>query len=160
WLEVDLGLALDLGPVSLTQTTLRITFKGTDVDVELRGLEVAVDIPGTLQGKGKLALMPGGSFKAALDLLVIPPDVRAKGALAFDAATNFFVLEVGTQFSVGIPLGTTGLGVYGFSGRFVSNGKRNLPAGDDPVAKELAWYALEVVDKYVPAPGGWALGFG
>jgi hypothetical protein len=160
WLEVDLGLALDFGPVSLTQTTLRITFKGSDVDVELRGLEVAVDIPGTLQGKGKLALMPGGSFKAALDLLVIPPDVRAKGALAFDAATNFFVLEVGTQFSVGIPLGTTGLGVYGFSGRFVSNGKRNLPAGDDPVAKELAWYALEVVDKYVPAPGGWALGFG
>jgi hypothetical protein len=160
WLEVDLGLALDLGPVSLTQTTLRITFSGGNVDVELRGLEVAVDIPKTLQGKGKLALMPDGSFKAALELLVIPADVRAKGSLAFDSGTNFFMLQVDTQFSTGIPLASTGLGIYGFSGRFVSNGKRNLPAGDDPVAKELGWYALEPVDKYVPSPGGWALGFG
>jgi hypothetical protein len=160
WLEVDLGLALDLGPVSLTQTTLRITFSGGSVDVELRGLEVAVDIPKTLQGKGKLALMPNGSFKASLELLVIPADVRARGSLAFDSGTNFFLLQVDTQFSTGIPLGSTGLGIYGFSGRFVSNGRRNLPAGDDPVAKELAWYALEPVDKYVPSPGGWALGFG
>ena len=62
---------------------------------------------------------------------------------------------------VGIPLAQSGLAIYGFVGRVVSNGRRALSGPNpDPVARELAWYAKPGQNKYNPAPGQWAMGLG
>jgi len=161
WVELDLGFALDLGVVRVSGATLRLTFSGGSVDVALRGLDVSVRVPGVLEGQGRLARDAGGGLRGAVQLQVIPAGLSCAGAVAFGAG-GFFTVQVDTTFSTPIPLFTTGLGLFGFSGRFVSNGARNLAAlpPGDVVERELAWYRLPPEQKYVPERGRWALGLG
>ncbi|QAT88041.1 hypothetical protein EJ065_6512 [Corallococcus coralloides] len=161
WMELDLGFALDLGVVRVSGATLRLTFDAGDVDVALRGLDVSVRVPGVLEGQGRLARDADGGLRGAVQLQVIPAGICCAGAVAF-GAQGFFTVQVDTTFSTPIPLFTTGLGIFGFSGRFVSNGARNLAAlpSGDVVERELAWYRLPPEQKYVPTRGQWALGLG
>src|SRR5439155_249354 len=69
-------------------------------------------------------------------------------------------LEMGVIFSVGIPLANSGLGIFGFLGRFVVNGARTLPPGPDPIQQEIDWYHAPLDQKYAPRQGAWALGLG
>lgn len=160
WVEVDLAFALDLGVVTITGATVRLTFDEGAVGVELRGLAAAVDIPGTLRGAGRLSVGDGGLIRAGLDVQIIPADISARGALALQADVGFVAIEVGVIFAVGIPLAQSGLGIYGFIGRFVSNGTRDLPASADPVEREIQWYRRPPEAKYRPERGQWALGLG
>lgn len=161
WVELDLGFALDLGVVRVSGATLRITFSGGNVDVALRGLDVSVRLPGVLEGQGRLARDADGGLRGAVQLQVIPAGIACAGAVAF-GDQGFFTVQVDTTFSTPIPLFTTGLGLFGFSGRFVSNGVRNLAAlpSGDVVERELGWYRLPPEQKYVPQRGPWALGLG
>ncbi len=159
WFEVDLAFALDLGVITISKAIIRITMNGSDIDIQLRGFEASVSIPEVLEGTGRLDVgSPPGTIKGALELYVVPADLKAKGSLVF--AGGFFFLQIDTQFSSGLPIASSGLGIFGFNGRFVVNGKRALPAGNDPIQRELDWYALEPVDKYIAAPGQWAIGVG
>lgn len=159
WMEFDLEFALDLGVVRLEGARIRL-----DLDpfkVEFRGLTASVDIPGTLRGRGSVTIGDGGSFRALLALEVIPAKLSAYGALAVDQ--DFVAVEVGVQLPVGIPLGATGFGIFGFMGRFVANGTRDLskvPPGGDPVQRQLGWYVLDPKDKYTRKPGQYAFGVG
>ena len=65
---------------------------------------------------------------------------------------------MGVIFSVGIPLANSGLGIFGFLGRFVVNGARTLPPGPDPIQQEIDWYHAPLDQKYAPRQGAWALG--
>jgi hypothetical protein len=161
WIELDLGFALDLGVVQVSGATLRLTFTEGSVAVALRGLDVSVRVPKVLEGKGRLGRDPDGTLRGAVELQVIPAGVSCSGAVAFGAG-GFFTVQVDTTFSTAIPLFSTGLGIFGFSGRFVSNGARNLAAlpSGDVVERELAWYRLPPEQKYVPERGRWALGLG
>jgi hypothetical protein len=162
WFEVDLEFALDLGVITITSATIRVTFDGGSPRAELRGLGAKVNIPGTLEGAGRVAIGDGGTFKAALEIKVIPLDVIGMGALAINPAEGFVAISAGLVLPVGIPLGQSGLGLYGFVGRFVANGTRNLaglPSGD-PVQREIDWYRRNEEDKYRPERGQWALGLG
>jgi hypothetical protein len=165
WLEVDMEFALDLGVIEITSASLRVSVDD-GVSVALRGLGARVDVPGVLKGSGQLQLAHGGGVSAAVDLTIIPAELQAKAAFSMrDGMTH---LEVGVRFATALPLGGTGFGIYGFLGRFVSNGTRNLEwdpgdpnaPSDDPVDRELAWYARPVLDKYAPRPGQYALGLG
>jgi len=160
WVEVDLELALDLGVVKISKATVRASFKSANnIEVELRGLEVEIDVPGTLRGKGRLAVAPDGGLRTAMSVDVIPAGVAVGAALALK--DNFFLLQLETRFSTPIPLFSTGLGIFGFSGLFVANGERNLPPPGGSIAdRELAWFALNPENKYRPAPGKWAFGLG
>ncbi|MFQ5516926.1 MAG: hypothetical protein ACE5E8_05065, partial [Acidimicrobiia bacterium] len=162
WYEIDLAFALDLGVITVTGATIRLTFNGGDIGIELRGLAAAVEIPNTLKGAGRLALGDGGAIRAGLDVEIIPAQIAARGALALQADVGFVAIEVGVIFAVGIPLGQSGLGIYGFIGRFVSNGTRDLTGTtlDDPVQREIDWYRKPPEQKYGPMPGQWALGLG
>jgi len=159
WMEFDLEFALDLGVVRLEGARIRL-----DLDpfkVEFRGLAASIDIPGTLRGRGSVTIGDGGAFRALLAIEVIPAKLGADGALAVDH--DFVSIEVGVQLPVGIPLGGTGFGIFGFMGRFVANGTRNLdglPAGGDPVDRQLAWYERPPQDKYKPLSGQYAFGVG
>ncbi len=163
WFECDLEFALDLGVVSIEGATVRCTFGDDGFSAELRGLALAVEIPGVLRGAGRLVLGDGGAFKAALELDLISVGAKAMGALAFDPSADFLSIAMGLVLPVGIPLGATGLGIFGFIGMFVSNGARALPAGfdNDPVGREIKWFRdTPFEDKFGPHRGQWAIGLG
>ncbi len=149
--------------VSIEGATVRCTFGDDGFNAELRGLALGVEIPGVLAGRGRLVLGDGGAFKAALELDLITLGAKAMGALAFDPAADFLSIALGLILPVGIPLGATGLGIFGFLGMFVSNGARALPSGftNDPVGREIAWFRdTPYEDKFAPQRGQWALGLG
>ncbi len=163
WFEMDLEFALDLGVVSIEGATVRANFGDGGFSAELRGLALGVEIPGVLIGAGRLVLGDGGAFKAALELDLVSVGAKAMGALAFDPAHDFLSIALGLVLPVGIPLGATGLGIFGFLGMFVSNGARALPAGfgNDPVGREIAWFRdVAYEDKFTPQRGQWAIGLG
>lgn len=162
WVEVDLEFLVDLGVVTVSKCTVRVTIDdGGTPRVELRGVTVTVDVPGTLTGSGTLAIGSDGAFRAGIDVTVIPAKLNVAAAIAFEPESGFVALEIRAILPVGIPLGPSGLGLYGFVGRFVSNGTRALgPAEGDLVARELDWYRTEPELKYRPEPGQWALGLG
>ena len=163
WFECDLEFALDLGVVSINGATVRCTFSDSGFTAELRGLATGVDIPGVLRGEGRLVLGDGGAFKAALELDLMSVGAKAMGALAFDPASDFLSIALGLVLPVGIPLGATGLGIFGFLGMFVSNGARALPTGfaNDPVGREIKWFRdTPYEDKFAPQRGQWAIGLG
>ena len=158
WMELDLEFALDLGVVRLEGATVRITLQ--PFSAELRGLTAVVDVPGVIAGKGSMTVSDAGAIRALLALDIIPARLGAYGALAIDH--DFVAVEVGVQFPVGIPLASTGLGLYGLMGRFVANGARNLDglANPDPVQRELDWYARPPDQKYARHSGQFAVGLG
>lgn len=165
WFEIDLAFALDLGVIEVTKATVRITVepgKGLGgVSVELRGLGARVDVPGVIEGGGELKVGSQGDISAALDITIVPAQISAWGALVIDPVMT--MISAGVRFATGIPLFNTGLGIYGFLGRFVSGGTRKFPPGtdaSDPVARELAWYCAPEIAKYQPLAGQYALGLG
>src|SRR5262249_50234988 len=145
--------ALDLGPITLTGATVRLTFSAGSVDVELRGFGAAVEIPGVLKGGGKIAVAPNGTVGGQLDVDIIPAGIHALGGLTPHPAP---------LFATGIPLGGTGLALYGLLRKFVANGKPNLNdlTDPDPIKRELQWFAKPAIQKYVAANGQWAIGLG
>ena len=157
WIEVDMGLALDLGVIHVSQATVRATLTDGDFSIELRGLEVEVDVPGVVKGSGKLSLDQNGALSSAISLSIIPIGVSAAASLSL--LGNFFSLFVETRFSTPLPLAGTGLGIFGFNGHLVVNGSRALPAGN-VVERELSWYALAPESRYAPKDGHWAVGIG
>ncbi|MFY0534322.1 hypothetical protein [Nannocystis pusilla] len=162
WMEFDLEFALDLGVVRLEGATIRIKLPDDSApfSVEFRGLTASVDVPGAIKGKGSVTIGDGGSFRALLSLEVIPAKLSAYGSLAVDQ--DFVAVEVGVQLPVGIPLGATGFGIFGFVGRFVANGTRNLDGltAAEPVQRQLDWYTRSPELKYKRKSGQYAFGVG
>ena len=159
WLEVDLALSLDLGVVTLSNATVRVTFDGDGISgVELRGLKAKVDIPATLKGEGAVSVA-NGVISAGVQLEVVPVKVAAMGTLSL-GPNGFLALQVGVRFPAAIPFANSGLGLYGLAGRFVSNGMRAITRDPDVVKQELEWLAKDFEAKYTGQPGQYALGLG
>jgi hypothetical protein len=163
WVEVDLEFALDLGVVEISRTTIRVEIDTAvnppAISVSLRGITAKIDIPSTIKGQGSLIVLPDG-FGASLELDIIPAKIKAWGAFAI-RDPNMVHIEGGVRLATGIPLGNTGLGLFGFAGRFVANGRRNVDQADtDIIGREIGWHARNVLEKYNPQPGQFAIGFG
>jgi hypothetical protein len=159
WIELDLKFALDLGVVKITGCTLRASFTNAGLGIEFRGFSASIDLPGVVKGTGGVSIGDGGLIRAGLAATIIPINTSAMASLALQG--DFVALEVGVILPVGIPLAQSGLAIYGFVGRVVSNGKRNMTGlSSDPVQRELDWYRRPGQDKYSPAPGQWAMGLG
>ena len=158
WVETDLDFALDLGVVEISSATVRITVEPSDsVTVDLRGLAAKVDVPGAIKGGGQLQISDGGDLAAMIDLTIIPAEIQAVAALKLEGPMT--QLEAGVRFATALPLAGTGFGLYGFKGRFVSNGTRDLTGlAEDPVERELGWFAKPV--KYESRAGQYAIGLG
>ena len=83
WIEVDLEFLVDLGVVTISRAIVRLTIDDDGgLRVEVRGITVDVDIPGTLTGSGTLSLGDGGVFKAGIDVTVVPVQLTVGAALA------------------------------------------------------------------------------
>ena len=163
WFEVDMVLNLDLGVVRLTSATIRIVAEsGKPLGVEIRGLGVAVSIPGVLEGSGTASIQSDGSVAATLDVDVVAAGLSARAELELKPAFSYVAISVTVILPVGIPLANSGLGIFGFVGQFVSNGQRTIEVDPtvDPVQAELDWYVELFAAKWEPRNGQWALGLG
>jgi hypothetical protein len=158
WLEVDLAMAADLGVVELSTATVRVVFGSGGIEgVELRGLRASVDVAEVVSGEGSLDV-GNQVIHAGLQLDVVPLKLAAQANLAI-GDHGFVELEIGARFPAPLPFANSGLGLFGVVGRFVSNGRRDVPPGTDPVDRELKWLA-KPAPKYAPEPGQYAMGLG
>lgn len=168
WFEGRIAIAMEIGVIEITEAIVRLTFHdGPDPlpDFELRGLVIKADIPGTLEGEGRIRIEDGGILRAAVDANVIPLGLGAQAGLAVGKPPEidpsvFLELFLGVQFSTPLPLAQSGMAIYGFKGLFVMNGTRKLPNNPDPVGRELEWWQAPPGFKYEPEKDQYAIGVG
>lgn len=139
WIEVDLGFKLDLGPVQVSEATLRGTLDGTGrLAGSLRGLTASIDLAPAIDGEGAVALLESG-FRAFLDANIQPLGGLAARA-EVEKVREIVKLALGVDLPGPIPLANTGLGIYGLGGVFAANGAPRSPTPDeDAIAYQLAW---------------------
>ena len=140
--EIDLGFAVDLGVVTIERARVRLRFDPLGPP-ELTAFAAGIDIPGALRGRGYLE-MNESEIKGQIDLTIVPVQVRIAAGVGVAninengrKATGVIVsLEV--EFPVAIPLGNSGLGIYGFLGLFAMHYSRKEPP-PSAMAPALAW---------------------
>lgn len=170
---------------------LKITwYDDGSTDITLEGVGVELEIPGTLRFKGEVSFMELDGQKRfdgdiTLDLMAI--GLRLDGKIVIGTATHpdtgeytFFALYVGLELPAGIPLWSTGLGIYGLAGLLAIQMAPNKGAApnalhpssrtDEEWFENLdgspGWYKRDVVGitdlrgKWDPVKDGFALGAG
>jgi|GEM_PF-2993141 len=173
-LEMDLALGINLGIITVDKirVTVKVNDGGGAPDIFIIPTKVSVDIPGALIGQGYLdvgrpnnvqgsAAEVHGGFKGFVDITLVPIKLRIAASLGIGpvskdgrSATAFFLgLEV--ELPAAIPLGSTGIGIYGFLGLFGMHYKRSEPAeADGQLPPALRWFD-EVVHGNVIDISGW-----
>lgn len=167
--EIDLGFAVDLGVVSIERARVRMTFDPLGPP-ELTAFAASIDVPGALTGRGYME-MNENEIKGQIDLTIVPVHVRVAAGVAVAnidkdgrKATGVIVsLEV--EFPVAIPLGNSGLGIYGFLGLFAMHYARKEPPAS-AMAPALAWLKDIAhgnptdIAAWEPRIDSWAFGVG
>lgn len=149
WIEVDLRFKLDLGPVKVSGVTVRGTLDANGkLSGSLRGLDASVALAPMIDGKGVVQLTQSG-FYAALAAQIQPLGLGARADV--ETADDMVKLALGVDLPGPLPLGNTGLGIYGIGGVFAANGKpAPVPPGKDPVEHQLKWNYKDQ-GSFVPA---------
>jgi hypothetical protein len=187
WVGFSGGLKLVAGlQAGASVEGLRITwFEGhlSEARITLNGVGVELKIPGVLELKGAVSyreIQTGEElvrrFDGDITLKLETPQLAIDGTVVIGSVTgtgtgeryNFFAVYVDVELPTGIPLGSTGLGIYGFAGLFA------LRMEPDKKPDE-AWFAIDhahsfyhraepgITDlkhKWVPRKGSFALGAG
>lgn len=163
WFEIDLRFVVDLGPVMISGATVRATFDNGDVSLGLRGLLAGVEVPGLLSGEGQLSFTPGtpghpGGFAVVLGVEVPPVGLAALGFLRYDDSEDH-KLEIGFAVDLPgpIPLGPTGLGLYGVLGTFGHNARMPALDPDNPFRSLRKWKPWRPLEA---GPGNTTIGIG
>src|SRR5574341_547483 len=154
------------------------------VRVSLDGVGVELDIPGTLKFAGKVSYreLPGPvhRFDGDIELDLVALDLQIDGKIVIGSASDgqggtytFFALYVGVELPAGIPLFSTGLGLYGIAGLIAidmaPNKSRPPHEGEqwyDNQDGSAGWYkrpqvgVTDLATKWGPEPGAFALGGG
>lgn len=162
WIEVDLRFKLNLGPVEVSGTTIRVTLEDSGTaSASIRGMQAGLSIPGVIEGRGGLQLIEGeGGFEANLMAKVMPLNLSFSAGLAY--ADPRVLLDLALDLPAPIPLGTSGLGVFGIAGGLGLNAVPTLAAlpGDDTIAKEFDWPPKELNKAFAASPPNTTLRFG
>jgi hypothetical protein len=139
WIEVDLRFKLDLGPVKVSGATIRGTLNDAGhIEASLRGLDAALDLSPAIDGQGAFHMLSPSGFDAHLAANIQPLMISADAGITVQE--SMVELFLGVDLPGPIPLGTTGLGLYGIGGLFVINGRPTpAPAGSDAVTYQLNW---------------------
>lgn len=160
-LEIDLQPKADLGIVTIDRASVRVPLDGGGVPT-LTALGAQVNV-GLLQGSGSLELLPNG-FKGKFDASFgTPLDIRAAAVLELeDAADGPVSVRLGfdVDWPVPIPLGSSGIGLFGILGVLAARRRRDVSPGKTA----LDWYVEAdgnpISGKWAADPEGWALGVG
>ncbi|HEX7185099.1 MAG TPA: hypothetical protein VF756_24940 [Thermoanaerobaculia bacterium] len=132
---------------------LRITWyeDGRDPKISLNGAGVELKIPDVLELKGSVSFreldgaLPGEKirrFDGDIHLTLETPNIEIDGTLVIGSVKgpagryNFFAIYVDVELPTGIPLASTGLGIYGFAGLFA------LQMEPDKHSDEM-WFSID-----------------
>jgi hypothetical protein len=129
-----------------------------DVSVTLSGVGVEFEVPGTVYFKGYVAMTepaPGVTRfdgQITLDLVAIGLQIEAQLVVGYDKVNDyaFFAIYIGVELPAGIPLGQSGLGLYGFAGLFAL--QLEPDRRPDPGQPELPWYGIQPGPSWYHAP--------
>lgn len=182
WFEIDLRFALNLGPVRVSGTTVRVTLgPGGVLNPEIRGLDASLSMPGLFTGAGKVALGhtatgadgtpavqadgqpangPGvGGLDLALQAWIVPLNIGASASLSYAdcGGVNKLVFALGVNLPGALPLANTGLGLYGVEGIFGVNA--TLPTVTGDIEHQLSM-KLSDTSIYNCDPGSAVFGIG
>lgn len=100
---------------------------GRPPGITLSGVGVEFEVPEVLRFKGAVSMrdLPEGvrRFDGAIKLELITLDMTIDGQLVVGTADgySFFAIYLGAELPLGIPLWTTGLGLFGIAGLFALN---------------------------------------
>ncbi|MEB3359851.1 MAG: hypothetical protein VKK04_24205 [Synechococcales bacterium] len=173
--EVDVGMAVDLGVVSVERARVRVYLDEPRAP-ELTALAAGIDIPGAIAGKGYLEI-GDGVIGGQIDLTIRPVNLRVAAAIEIaqiseedgGPATGVYV-GLNIILPVGIPLGQSGLGIFGFRGIFGMHYQRNPLIGEGTGVPALAWLEAAAGQPHLLSNGGvrlwtpeidrWAFGLG
>lgn len=179
--EIDLGFSVDLGVVSVDRARIRLPLS-PEGPPELTAFGASIDIPGALRGSGFLEInqvdnpdAPGQKqveIKGGLDLTIVPVKLRISAQVGISdipasqgGPATAVIVSLEVQLPVAIPLGASGLGIYGFMGLFAMHYARNeAPFANDPTPA-LAWLQATGgnpmdIRHWSPSINQWAFGVG
>ena len=155
-LEVEVGLGLDLGIITIETVRVRARVDGPPLDLQLTKFGASIDIPNVLTGRGEVSFEPGG-FSGSFDIQIVP--VKIRGSLTFTYRSQNGVtgvlLGAEIEFPVPIVLGNSGLGIFGFLVGVGINHRRIEGSGQVPA---LDWLRGQLGRPGgVMNPAGWEL---
>ena len=173
------GITFPAGlPVGVSVDGLKVLFELAsphNIGFELGGIGVDTTIAGVVAFKGDVHLGNNG-FSGDLDLTIIPLSLRIKASLAVQSSPfSAWYIDLSVDLPAGIPLGPSGLAIYGFEGLFAynfapnrdpaENWYRGTPA--DFNDKTKGWYSkakhnnvTDATTKWKPEQGNFAFGLG
>jgi hypothetical protein len=128
--ELDLRLALDLGVVTVDQTTVRISLADGGIDVAPVGFGIGINLPGAITGRGQLSYAANG-IDAALEVELLALGIGASAAVGIDGPMVF--LAVQGDLPAPIPFAATGLGLYGAGGVLATSARPSVATDHDAV---------------------------
>jgi hypothetical protein len=149
---------------------LRVIWGGPSPDISLKGVGLAIEIPKVLSITGKVSL-DGQDFRGAVTVKLKAPELTFEGQFRTGEqdGVKFFGIFIDAQLPTGIPIASTGLGIYGFAGLFAQNmAPKKLP-GEGWYRNpdfEPGWYVkspegvTDLVGKWGGKSGALGLGAG
>ncbi len=144
WVGFSGGVTLTAGlPTGASVEGLRVIWDpatGGEPEVTLNGVGIQFTIPNALEFEGRASYYDEGTekfFRGDLSARIVPLEVAIDGGVLVGQNTdsdpfNYLYLYLGVELPVGIPLGSTGAALYGFSGMFGVNVR--------PARDEDDWY--------------------
>jgi len=157
WIEVDLRFRLNLGPIKVSGVTIRGTLKNGHPEVTITGINVGIDVPGVIAGRGAVHLIPGG-FEAHIGAGIVPIQLNADATLIY--ADPMVFLALSTELPAPLPVANSGLGLFGVGGMFgVAARPRFNDQESDPVLRQLQWRHADAND-FTAASGNMLFGLG
>jgi len=175
-LEMDLGLNVNLGVISVDSVRVRIPIDPPGAPTIIP-TGISVNIPGVLVGSGFLDIRDSG-FTGAIDITLVPLKLRIQASVGLqnleegNRRITAFFLGLGVEFPAPIPLANSGLGLYGLLGLFGMHYKRDEEPPVNPnLPIALDWFynkakgephliAVDGRPTWVAAPDRWSFGVG
>lgn len=167
-MEVDLGFGVDLGVVTIDRFGFRLPLHPLG-SPSITAIGVGINIPEVLKGRGYLQIQETG-FTGQLDLTLPSVGVRIAAGLTIrtvtenDRSATATLVSLAAELPTGLPVGGTGLAIFGFLGLFAMHHARTEnPSARNPA---LDWLVnIEAGDPtdlrgWAPRLDQWAFGVG
>ncbi len=175
WIGFSGGLKLVDGiKAGASVKGLRIIWRSASQqpDISLEGVGIDFEIPNSLSVTGAVSLV-GENFSGAVKVVVKPISLTIDGQFltgrVASTGERYFGILLHGELPTGIPLGATGLAIYGFAGLYGQNlapGKRADEDWFENPDGTPGWYKRspagvdDLVNKWSPTPGAFAFGAG
>ncbi|WP_194397151.1 hypothetical protein [Microbacterium atlanticum] len=156
FVEVQFGLGLELGILTIDTATVRAAFAGDGTpDISISRLAATLDVPGVLHGTGFVAISED-AISGGFDVSVTSVGIRIAATLTIHPDPSGgpaigILFGAAVEFPAPILLGASGLGIYGFLGGMGINFARTYDETAELPALDWAITHLRDDDLFTPA---------